>query len=111
MANTNEGRAGALKRHCYFIPSEAFIEGHGFRVSVIFEGESGHSPTGTWPYTGAPGETMPWFWGDDYETAKGVAAKANADLGLSPRDVLDIVNSSIRAELKDGTRKRGRGRQ
>ena len=98
-----------MKRLCYYIPADAFVEGHGFRVSIVFEGEDGHRPTGTWPYTGAPGEKMPWFWGNDFETAKGAAAQANANLGLSPDDVADIINSSIAAEVRlDG---RGAGRR
>ncbi|KKK60702.1 hypothetical protein LCGC14_3021740, partial [marine sediment metagenome] len=40
------------KRFCYFIPTEALIPDHGYRVSIVFEDEPGHSPTGTWPYSG-----------------------------------------------------------
>jgi hypothetical protein len=42
------------KRMCYFIPTDAHIPGHGFRVSIVTEDKAGHQPTGTWPYSGKP---------------------------------------------------------
>ena len=83
-------------RFCYYIPADGYIEGQGYRVSVVFEDKSGHYPTGNWPYTGAPSETMPYFWGDDYEFAKRVCAEQNAKMGISEEVAFDIVTSSMR---------------
>ena len=86
------------KRWCYFVPETAYVEGHGYRASIVVEGEAGHHPTGTWPYTGNVGETQPYFWGDDYETAKQAMDDQNRRLGLSDRDVYEILISSINAQ-------------
>jgi hypothetical protein len=87
-----------MKRLCYFIPADGYIEGQGFRVSIIEEGESGHCPTGTWPYEGKPGQKMPWFWGDTYDGACEVAEAANLkNFGLTKEDVTAIALSSMRA--------------
>lgn len=88
------------KRCCYYIPADAFIEGHGYRVSVVFEGEAGHSPTGTWPYTGAHGEKLPWFWGQTRTEAEEIAQRENSRMGLSAADVGDIVTSSVVAQVR-----------
>jgi hypothetical protein len=104
---------GEGRRFCYYIPADSFVEGHGYRVSIVVEDEAGHSPTGTWPYHGRVGETMPWFWGGtsasgkSYGQAKEAAAAQNARLGLTPRAAADIVSSSIAAEIKTA---RGRRR-
>lgn len=82
-------------RFCYYIPPDGYIEGHGYRVSIVVENEAGHRPTGTWPYTGAVGESLPWFWGDDYEGAKQEALEANARMGLSEIAADLIVASSM----------------
>ena len=83
-------------RICYYIPADGHIEGRGYRVSIVTENEPGHSPTGTWPYEGRPDQTLPYFWGDDFEAAKLVARDENDRLGLSERDAFDIVTSSMR---------------
>jgi len=67
----------ATRRYCYFIPLDGFVEGHGWRPSVVFEGEPGHYPNGDWPYEGKPGQRNPWFWGPDYETAVRMADEMN----------------------------------
>lgn len=86
-------------RVAYYIPPDGYVEDKGFRVSIVKEGEDGHCPTGTWPYTGAVGETMPYFWGHDYEKACEVAEKQNARMGLDSKAVDAIISSSIRARL------------
>lgn len=87
-------------RFCYFIPMGSFIHGRGWRVSIVRENESGHFPTGSWPYSGRPGETLPYFWGDpdnpnDLESAEEVCSKMNERMGLSKQDVVKIVSSSM----------------
>lgn len=77
------------RRWCYFIPLDGFVPGKGFRVSVVFENEPSHYQTG------GDGKE-PWFWGMTYEEAEEVAAKQNeTKLGLSARDVWDIISSSM----------------
>lgn len=85
-----------MSRFCFYIPADAYVEDQGYRVSIVTEGEAGHAPTGTWPYEGKPGQTMPWFWGHDYEAAKRLAQQENGRLGLSDQDVFDIITSSMR---------------
>lgn len=84
------------KRSCYYIPADAFIEGRGYRVSVVFENQPGHHPTGTWPYNGRVGEKLPYFWGDDYEGAKRICVAQNEQMGIGEEDAFDIVTSSMR---------------
>lgn len=79
----------AMRRWCYFIPLTAFIEGKGWRVSIVFEGIAGHFPTGG-------NGVEPWFWGDTYEEAEEAAALQNeSKLQLSATDVWKIVASSM----------------
>lgn len=83
------------KRFCYFIPAEGYVQGHGYRVSVVVENESGHFPTGDWPYEGKVDQRVPWFWGATYEGAMKICAAQNEKLGLTPEDVIAILGSSI----------------
>jgi hypothetical protein len=85
----------ATSRYCFFIPVEGFVEGHGYRVSIVFEGESGHYPTGDWPYESKPGQKMPWFWGEDYDAACRTADAQNDRIGISRKLALEIINSSM----------------
>lgn len=85
------------QRFCYYVPSNAYIEGEGFRASIVVEGEAGHHPTGTWPYHGNPGEIMPWFWGKTLEEAQEHARLQNAHIGLTDHQADLIVASSMTA--------------
>lgn len=91
-------------RLCYYIPVDSYIEERGYRVSVVTEGEPGHTPTGDWPYDGTG--VMPYFWGHDLEQAKEIARKENQKLGLSEVDALQIVSSSMAAQNRGRRRKR-----
>jgi hypothetical protein len=87
----------STRRWCYWIPADAFVEGRGYRVSIVFEYESGHYPTGddAW-LAGDYSKKKPWFWGLDYKEAKKVAEEMNRDrLGLSPKDAAHIVTTSM----------------
>lgn len=77
-----------------FIPPNAFVEGQGWRVSFVVEGEDGHRPTGTWPYDGKPGQTIPWFWGPSYEEACAQAREYNARMGIDEETAFKIVARS-----------------
>lgn len=82
-------------RFCYHIPADAYVEGQGFRVSLVVEGVAGHYPTGDWPYTGGVGQSMPWFWGVTLGEARGLCANYNMRLGLSEADVSEIISASM----------------
>ena len=99
MPTTTRPEGKPARNFCYYIPADGYVKGKGYRVSIVVEGEHGHYPTGNWPYHGKPYQTMPYFWGHDYETAKQIAAEVNARLGLSKDDVEDIVTSSVRSSL------------
>ena len=88
------------RRFCAHIPPDAYVEGHGFRVSIVIEGESGHFPTGDDNWRTGRGR-QPWFWGHDYDEAKAVALSYNRDtLKLTAKDCAEIVTSSIAAEAQ-----------
>jgi hypothetical protein len=90
------------RRWCYWIPAEGYVKGHGYRVSIVFEYESGHFPTGddAW-IAGDISQRKPYFWGHDYEEARKVAEDMNRErLGLSPRDAAHIVTTSM--SIKEG---------
>jgi hypothetical protein len=93
-------------RWVYYIPEDAFIDGRGYRVSFVFENVDGHYPSGTWPYDGSPGQTAPYFWGADRETAEACAQQANESRGISREDTARIVASSMMARTP---RRRRRG--
>lgn len=85
------------RRWCYWIPVDGYVEGHGFRVSIVFENEAGHYPTGddAW-IAGDASKRKPWFWGHDYAEAKKVAEDMNLEkLGLSAKDAANIVTTSM----------------
>lgn len=84
-------------------PWMASSAGEAGGVSVVREGQGGHYPTGSWPYSGKPGESLPYFWGnpddqDDLESAEVTCAKMNERMGLSESDVVEIVLSSMFSE-------------
>jgi hypothetical protein len=98
---TQIGEMLATRRWCYFIPAEGFVDGHGYRVSIVFEHESGHYPTGddAW-IAGDHAARKPWFWGTNLDEARRACAEINRErLGLSPKDAALIVASSMGAEL------------
>lgn len=85
------------RRWCYWIPAEGYVEGHGYRVAIVFEYEAGYYFTGddAW-IAGDPGARKPWFWGKTYEEAKKVAEDMNRDrLGLSDKEAHFIVTTSM----------------
>lgn len=80
-----------VARMVTYIPIDGYVEGHGWRVSFVVEGEAAHRPTGNWPYSGATGETMPWFWGHDYEKACELSRDYNKRMGIDEETALKIV--------------------
>ena len=71
-------------RYCYWLdktqPDQQYPD--RFRVSLVFENESGYRPTGG-------GDVVPWYW--DVKTCK----EQNARLGLTTTDVNNIILSSM----------------
>lgn len=92
-------------RFCYYVCESFFVKGRGYRASIVFEGEHGHRPTGTWPYRGKAGETMPYFWGPTLAAAKQQEAECNKRLGLSAEIVRNALVSDPRW-VADGARGR-----
>lgn len=91
----------ATRRWCYVIPSDGFVEGHGYRVSIAVENEKGHFPTGddraiVGDYS--DGAKLPWFWGMTYKDAEDVCAAENARLGIDPDAAFSIVMSTMGGE-------------
>ena len=89
------------RRWCYWIPADGYVEGHGYRVSMVFEYESDHYPTGddAW-IAGDYSKRKPWFWGFSYEEARKAADVMNQErLRISPKDAAHIVMTSM--SIKD----------
>jgi hypothetical protein len=99
----------STKRIVAYIPEDGFIKGYGYRVSFVEEGTAGHMPTGDWPYTGAPSQKMPWFWGENLEVARQLAKEYNAKLGVSEEDAFKIVAQSIGLQMSNGKWRRHQG--
>jgi len=78
------------KRTCFYIDPTQTPDEDGYIPSLVTEGEPGHAPL-----TGGGDFQTPWYWGKTLAEAEATAAKANAEQGLSPRDVIDIVMSSM----------------
>lgn len=81
-----------MKRTCFFIPLDSYVEGKGFIPSVVTENEPGHAPL-----VGSGEFAEPWYWGHTYDEARTVADAENAKLGLTPDDVTIIILSSMGA--------------
>lgn len=73
----------------------ARVERHGWRASFVVEGESGHRPSGDWPYTAAVGEVPPIFWGPFYEDATRAAVQWNSARGIGPVDAARIIRDAL----------------
>jgi len=108
--DTHLDRLFATRRRCYFVPVDAFVEGQGWRPSIVFENESGHFPTGDWPYEGKPGQRAPWFWGPTYADAVAAADDMNERMGVTKKDAFEIVNSSMKASRSQRGARNRRGK-
>ena len=84
-----------FSRTIVFVDETMLVEGEGYRIPLVVEGENGHHPTGTWPYTGAVGETRPWFWGPTIEKAREACERYNERLGVSKEEAHAIVLASM----------------
>lgn len=75
------------------IPLSGYVEGHGWRVAFVKEGEAGYWMTGEWPCP--PGGIMPWFWGHDLKAAQHVAHQQNEAMGIDAKTAAIIIAQSM----------------
>lgn len=91
-----------MKRMCVYVdPSQSVwnpdLNTRGYIPSAVHEGVAGHSPLlGNGPHA------APWYWGKTLAEAESIAKEYNRKLGLTERDVQDIVDSSMLASLRHG---------
>ena len=86
-----EHTSGPRGRFCYYVnPIQDPTNHGGFVPSAVYENESGH-----FPMLGQGEFAQPWVWGETLADAEGVADKTNRDLGLSPKDVAQIISRSM----------------
>lgn len=83
------------KRFCLYV-DETMHTPNGYVPVAVTEGEAGFSPM-----TGNGAFAQPWYWGHDIEKAKAIAADSNAKMGLSEKDVSDILASSIGTQVRE----------
>lgn len=87
-------KTGAPKM-VYFVDATAYVEGHGYRVSIVVEGENGHRPTGDDDWQTNPRARMPYFWGPSLADAERAAEEQNERMGISKREAFEIVSASM----------------
>jgi len=76
---------------CYWISETQDPAKHGGYVPSRVD----WNVLGHWPMTGRGEGSAPWVWGKTLAEAQEVCRKANADMGLSDRDVDRILCSSM----------------
>jgi hypothetical protein len=82
------------RRYCYYVGVESYVEGKGFRPSIVFENEAGH-------YLNGGGDVEPWYWGPTYKDAEAACEHQNLMLGITAKDAFAIVCSSMNASRKE----------
>jgi hypothetical protein len=83
-----------------YVGFDTHVAGQGYRVSFVKEGEAGHFPTGNWPYTGGPEQTLPWFWGPSLEDATRAMHDYNRQLGVEPDEAYRIIQDAITLQIR-----------
>ena len=77
---------------CYYIPEiQDPVQHGGYVPSVVDKDEPGHCPL-----LGQGEFASPWMWGETLEKAQEVCKVKNERLGLSSKEVDEIVASSMR---------------
>lgn len=80
------------KKWCFWLnasqpdPTDMENPPRRFRVCIVVENEGGNFPTGG-------GDALPWYWSQDS------CDKRNAMMGISEGKALDIVSSSMAAQM------------
>ena len=81
------------KRRCFYIDPTQKPPPEGYVPSLVFEDDPGHCPMlGNGPHA------VPWYWGKTLEEAEATCSQVNTKDGLSDRDVVEIICSSMRAQ-------------
>ena len=106
---SSDAKSDEPKRLVCYVPIDGFVPGHGYRVSFVTEGEAGHTPTGTWPYTS--GGTLPWFWGPTLKDAQEEAERQNEKMGISKREAFEIITASMAMQKSTRTPKHAKRRR
>jgi hypothetical protein len=79
----------------YYIPIGGWEKGKGHKVSIVFENDDGHYPTGG-------GDKEPWYWGNgvdeakSYRLAQAAARELNRKHGISAKREAQILGNSMR---------------
>jgi hypothetical protein len=88
-------------RQCYWIPAEPWKDTGRWVPFLVTEDEP-------WPVplAGNPEKLQqPWFWGSTYAEAKAHADEMNLqDFGITERDMVAILFSSLRAQRAEQSR-------
>lgn len=90
---TDPTGGAAAPRRCLHILETEYDKDGGYIPVMVTENEPGYNAM-----RGQGELAQPWYWGHDLDVAKRLAAEANADLGISPDDALEIVASSMAAQ-------------
>lgn len=75
-------------RTAYLILETEYDPEKGFNPCIVKENESGYYRTD-------------WFWGKNLDLAKEAARQKNEAMGLTPQDVQDIVDSSLKLSFQN----------
>lgn len=79
--------------YCYYIGTSTYSEKHEqYMLGVVVRDEPG------WRIYG--GEDDPVLWGNDYTKAKEMVDEYNKQKGITPKQVQEIIVSSIKASFR-----------
>lgn len=85
------------KRYCYYIPPDQDPSLHGGYVPAIVIADE----WGFYPLSGDPEQFQtPWLWGMTLKGAEAIAKQRNERLGLTDKDVFEIIASSLRQSVR-----------
>lgn len=79
-----------MNRKCFYIDPTQDVDENGYIPSLVTENEPGHAPL-----VGNGSHAQPWYWGKTLEQANAIAKQQNERLGLTDRDVIEIISSSM----------------
>jgi hypothetical protein len=84
-----------MKSFCYVIVADQKDE-NGYIPSMVKRDVSGHFPMrGNGPFS------CPWYWGKTFEEAEETCKRANERMGLTEKDVQEIITSSVMKQCEE----------
>ena len=104
LCNMPKATEKPAPRMVYHVCETFFVEGHGYRPSIVVEGEDGHHPTGDDDWETNPAGRRPYFWGPTLADALESARVMNERMGISEKDAVVIVARSQVAGTKRNPR-------